>query len=77
MSDKPLEVREATEEDFDLEDDITSDEDYGFIIGPDGELKRLFLPEGFDLDPPLRIKRILKLFGIKDINAATEWDTLH
>ena len=50
-----------------VETDI-GDEDYGFIIGPDGELKHLFTPNDFELDPPPRVKKILKILGIDDIN---------
>jgi hypothetical protein len=45
------------------------DEDYGFIIGPDGEHKHLFTPAEFLLDPPPVVKKILKLLGITDINS--------
>ena len=45
------------------------DEDYGFIIGPDGELKHLFTPAEFLLDPPPVVKKILKVLGITDINS--------
>lgn len=44
------------------------DSDYGFIIGPDGELKSVMFPEDLMFDPPKEIKKILKIFGIKDIN---------
>jgi hypothetical protein len=44
------------------------DGDYGFIISADGELKHLFTPEEFALYPPKTVQRILKIFGIKDIN---------
>ena len=70
------------EEDPILEDElgIDSAEDYGFIFGADGELKHLFTPEAFYLDPPPVVKKILKLLGIKDINAVSiddGNDTLH
>ena len=35
--------------------------DYGFIIGPDGELKSIMLPEDLFEDPPSEIKKILKI----------------
>lgn len=44
------------------------DGDYGFIISADGELKHLFTPEEFALYPPKTVQKILKIFGIKDIN---------
>lgn len=55
-------------------------QDYGFIIGPDGELKHLFTPDDFYLDPPPLVRKILKLLGIKDINSVAidnTSDTLH
>lgn len=75
-------VNKAVEEevdidDYDLQDEI-EDGDYGFVIGADGELKSMFAPEEFYLDPPAKVKKILKILGIKDINAY--WgadDTLH
>ena len=56
---------------------LADDDDYAFIIGPDGELKHVFTPDGFDIDPPPTIKKILKIFGIKDINSAWSDETLH
>ena len=70
-------VIESDTEEVNNDIDIDDAEDYGFIIGPDGELKHMFWPEGFDLDPPKTVRRILKVFGIKDINLASEEDTLH
>ena len=48
--------------------DIDGAEDYGFVFGQNGELKHLFTPDEFYLDPPPVVKKILKLLGIKDIN---------
>ena len=42
--------------------------DYGFIISPDGELKSMMFPETLMEDPPKAIRKILKIFGIKDIH---------
>jgi hypothetical protein len=55
-------------DDHDVEYDEFDDSDYGFIIGPDGELKSVMFPEDLMFDPPKEIKKILKIFGIKDIN---------
>jgi hypothetical protein len=55
-------------------------EDYGFIISADGELKHLFTPDEFYLDPPPLVKKILKLLRIKDINSVAiddASDTIH
>lgn len=73
-----LEVREATEEDLrELEEAGSNDEDYGFVIGADGKLKSLILPDKFQLNPPKKIKRILKILGFEDINMAGSNDTIH
>lgn len=72
MSDKQQQLIE----DYDEDDDDFSDEDYGFIIGPNGELKSMMLPEDLMENPPLEVRKILKIFGIKDIHSL-EPRTLH
>lgn len=52
-------------------DDDDSDftaEDFGFIIGPDGELKSIMYPEHLMEDPPEEIRMILEIFGIDNID---------
>jgi hypothetical protein len=51
-----------------IEDNDWSPDDFGFIIGPDGELKTLMIPEHLMDDPPEEVKIILELFGIDDIH---------
>lgn len=60
----------------DVYDTEITDEDYGFIIGPDGELKSIFLPENLPFKTPKNIAKILKMFGITD-PAQLEEITLH
>jgi hypothetical protein len=50
----------------DLYDTDIGDDDYGFIIGPDGELKTVFLPDSVPFKTPKKITKILKMFGICD-----------
>ena len=50
----------------DIYDTEITDEDYGFIFGPDGELKSVFLPDHMPFKCPKKIARILKIFGIND-----------
>jgi hypothetical protein len=65
---KPTRIEEQElEQEEALEEDI-SNEDYGFIIGADGEIKHIFTPNDFYLDPPPTVKKILKVLGISDIN---------
>ena len=76
---KPTHEQNLEQEDLEALDDEIGDDDYGFILGPDGELKHLFTPDDFYLDPPPVVKKILKLLGIKDINAVNfdGDDTIH
>lgn len=56
-----VEIEEYEEEEIDADD-------FGFIIGPDGELKSLMYPEHLMGDPPEEIKMILRIFGIDSID---------
>jgi hypothetical protein len=70
-------MTKAVQEQFDdVYDTEISDEDYGFILGPDGELKSIFLPENMPFKPPKNIARILKMFGIDDADQIDN-TTLH
>jgi hypothetical protein len=62
-------------EEIEEQDDMDAD-DYGFIIGPDGELKSVMFPEHLMEDPPEEIKIILQLFGIENLEEI-ESRTLH
>jgi hypothetical protein len=66
---------QINEEDYEDDEDFT-DEDYGFILGPDGELKSLMIPEDLMENPPKKVLKILKILGIKDIHDI-EPKTLH
>lgn len=59
------------------EENYDGEEDYFFILGPDGELKEMFVPDEFDHDPPPKVRKILKVLGITDLNIAMRDDTLH
>lgn len=63
-------------EDFDEPADEFAQDDFGFIIGPDGELKSIMYPEHLMEDPPEEIKMILQIFGIENIDEI-ENRTLH
>lgn len=61
----------------DVYDTEISDDDYGFIVGPDGELKSLFLPDHVPFKPPKNIAKMLKIFGIQDISDIDGVETIH
>jgi hypothetical protein len=60
-------------EKFDLDDE---DDDFGFIISSEGELKSMMIPEELMDDPPPEIEKILNIFGIKNIHIL-DGRTLH
>jgi hypothetical protein len=60
-------------EKFDLDDE---DDDFGFIISSEGELKSMMIPEELMNDPPPEIEKILNIFGIKNIHTLDN-RTLH
>jgi hypothetical protein len=77
MSKPIVEIEDGLDDELGYGIDI-EDGDYGFVIGPDGKLKSVFLPETFELDPPREIQKILKIFGIKDVyQIDAEGHTLH
>jgi len=61
----------------DIYDQEISDDDYGFIFGPDGELKSVFLPDAVPFKTPKNIAKILKIFGINDLENIDTVQTLH
>lgn len=70
------EKTEEFQETLDLDSEEFGDGDYGFIINSHGELKSLLLPEDLMEMPPLQVRKILKIFGIKNIHEL-EPRTLH
>lgn len=71
-NDKELDLIDDDNEELDTFDD----QDYGFIISSTGELKSIMFPEELWEEPPKEIKKILKIFGIKNIHDL-EPKTLH
>jgi hypothetical protein len=55
-------------EELKIEDSDTGPDDFQFVIGPDGELKSMTIPQHLMEDPPEEVQCILALFGIDDIN---------
>lgn len=72
---KHTEIREIELENQ-YDDDI-SDDDYVFIVGADGELKQVILPESVPFNAPKKINRILKIFGVHDVSNIDLDATMH
>jgi hypothetical protein len=56
-----------TFDEMDYPGDI-SNEDYGFILDSNGELKSIFLPEHVPFKAPKTVNKILRIFGISDVD---------
>ena len=58
--------------DFDVEQFEETDEndvdDFVFVLGPDGQLKSMLIPEHLMNDLPDEAQLILEIFGINDIH---------
>jgi hypothetical protein len=62
----------------DLDEDALTEEDYAFILGPNGEIKTIIVPDTFEIDPPASVKKVLKALGVKDLELYfAEGETLH
>lgn len=68
-------LEQNLEELVDLYDTDIGEDDYGFVIGPNGELKSVFLPPDTS-KVPKKVKRLLKIFGVHDIDQLNGY-TLH
>ena len=64
MSKPTLQLEELSYDD--QYDTNIDDDDYGFIVGPDGELKSLFIPEHRPFKTPKNIQKIFKMFNLGD-----------
>lgn len=68
---------ESDKNEQDIYDEEITDDDFGFILGPDGELKSLFFPVDETAEIPETVQMILEIFGITDISDVDEKPTLH
>lgn len=68
-------VDEFSEEEYNSQE-ITS-EDYGFILDGNGELKSVFLPDNVPFRAPKNVNKILKIFGVVDVQRFDSEPGLH
>jgi hypothetical protein len=66
---------QVTIEEYSENDDYGPD-DFGFVLGPDGNLKSFMIPEHLMSDPPEEVQIILEIFGIDNIHKLGD-RTLH
>lgn len=53
------------------------DDDYIIVVGRDGELKSVFVPESGIGETPEKMQQILALYGIHDVDYVTGNQTMH
>jgi hypothetical protein len=68
-------VDEFSEEEYNSQE-ITS-EDYGFILDGNGDLKSVFLPDNVPFRAPKNVNKILKIFGVVDVQRFDSDPGLH
>jgi hypothetical protein len=68
---------EAEYEFYPEESGEIEEEDYGFIFGPDGEIKAVFVPEHLPFKLPKNINKLMKMLGITNLEQFNEDITLH
>ena len=57
---------------FDIQDD-----DYILVVGADGQLKNVFMPESEVFEPHENVQKIFSMFGITDVDYMSETRTIH
>ena len=60
-------IATSTIEEFDETEEFGQD-DFGFILGPNGELKSVMIPEDHVGELPEEVTLILQMYGIDDID---------
>ena len=58
-----------------LYDTEVEDDDYGIILGPNGELKSVFFPDSMPFEVPEKLAKIFAILGYTDPDQLT--NTLH
>jgi len=58
-----------------LYDTEIEDDDYGIILGPNGELKSVFLPNSMPFELPEKLAQIFEILGYTDPESLTQ--TIH
>lgn len=77
MSKLPKDVDLDQDDLMDYAPDI-QDEDYVFIIGPDGNLKSVMLPlDENAFETPDQVKKIMEIYNVTDLDLLCEPRVLH
>jgi hypothetical protein len=77
MSKLTKQQEEQLDEIADMLDDTLADDDYCIIVGPDGELKSIMLPDDVPFELPENVTKMLAVFGITDADNIAGNATIH
>jgi hypothetical protein len=59
------------------DDSVFGEDDYVFVLGPDGKLKTAMIPEATTFESPENVIKILTIFGMCDVDNMHGNATLH
>lgn len=77
MSKLTKQQEEQIDELAEMMEDTLADDDYCIIVGPDGEVKSIMLPDNVPFELPENVSKILAVFGITDVDNISGNATLH
>lgn len=77
MSKLTKQQEEQIDELAEMFDDTLGDDDYCLIVGPDGELKSIMVPDNVPFEVPEKVAQLLSVFGITDVSNIAGNSTLH
>jgi hypothetical protein len=77
MSKLTKQQEEQLEEIADMLDDTLADDDYCIIVGPDGELKSIMVPDNVPFELPENVSKLFAVFGITDADNIAGNATIH
>jgi hypothetical protein len=68
---------EDNDDEVEFIDANIADEDYVFIIGPDGELKQILLPDDLPFELPEKVNQVLAIYNVTDVENLVISPTIH
>ena len=70
-------MSDIKDDEIDVVDADIADDDYVFIIGPDGNLKQILLPDEVPFELPENINKVLAVFNVNDVESLVVSPTIH
>jgi hypothetical protein len=70
-------MSDIEDDEIDVVDADIADDDYVFIISPDGNLKQILLPDEVPFELPENINKVLAVFNVNDVESLAVSPTIH